>query len=282
MAKKSGNLLIKVAVLIALVAAVFFALDSWRKQSTGDQATGTATPGDAKPGLSRAEAERIGNEIGTRIGTEIGTRIGREVAAQMLAERQAELAVADADPSAAEPAPPPPAPEPAPIPEQTPPAETAAAPEPEPQESPAEAVSAGTDRPPAEPGSSDTRTQGTIPGTPIAQPTAGRDTWWTQSNTAEADALVLTYAGNFKSTDSSQSGIALMFSGRFDQQTDFASSISVTGGNVSGEWRLGANAGLIYLPGVPSGNYTVTVKAGLTDADGKTFKKDVSGPVEVQ
>jgi hypothetical protein len=126
------------------------------------------------------------------------------------------------------------------------------------------------------------RTQGTIPGTPQAQPMTGRDPWWIKSATGEPDALVLTYAGNFKSSDGSQKGIALMFSGRFDSQTDIAGSISVTGGGASGQWQLGANRGLIYLPGVPSGSYTVTVKAGFKDADGKTLKSDISGPVEVQ
>ncbi|HXG27647.1 MAG TPA: hypothetical protein VNJ47_02215, partial [Nevskiales bacterium] len=124
------------------------------------------------------------------------------------------------------------------------------------------------------------RTQGTIPGSPVAQPAAGRDPWWIKSSSSDADALVLTYAGHFKSSDGSQSGIALMFSGRFDSQTDF-SAISISGGTVPGNWRLGVNRGLIYLPGVPSGSYTVTVKSGFRDADGKTLKTEVSGPVDV-
>jgi hypothetical protein len=271
MAKKPGNLLIKVAVLIALAAAVFFALDSWRKQPAGDQAADTTGPDTAKPGLSREEAERIGTEIGTRIGTEIGTQIGREVAAEMLAERQAQLAAASTPPAVAGPAPEP-VEEPAPSVEPPAPADT-----------PAATAPAETETPAPKPKRRETRAQGTIPGTPIAQPASGRDPWWIKSNTGEPDALALTYAGNFKSSDGSQRGIALMFSGRFDSQTDFASYISVTGGSdVSGQWRLGANLGLVYLPGVPSGSYTVTVKSGFKDADGKTLKSDVSGPVDVR
>lgn len=274
MAKKSGNLLVKVIVLLAVAGAVFFALDSWRKKSGGDEAAtpetavtdSSATP--AGPALSREEAERIGTEIGTRIGTEVGTQIGREVAAQMLAERKAQMAAGKpaktSKPAVAQPAPEPVA-EPSPAPSETTtaePTETASAPAPARREE---------------------RTQGSIPGTPAIQSSAGRDPWWIKSQTADADALVLTYAGSFKSTDGKQTGIALMFSGRFDKQTDFASGVAVSGGSgVSGQWQLGASSGLIYLPGIASGSYTVTVKSGFKDADGKTIKADISGPVEVK
>jgi hypothetical protein len=284
MAKKSGNLLIKVVALLAVAGAVFFALDSWRKKS-GDAGSESATPAEttptpSAPALSREEAERIGTEIGTRIGTEIGTQIGREVAAQMLEERKAQLAMSGKPAKAPKSAAAEPAPAPAPAPaESTPepasaPVETASA---EPAPAPAE-TAAPSPKPRRE-----ERTQGTIPGTPVAQSSTGRDPWWIKSNTGDADALVLTYAGNFKSSDGSQTGIALMFSGRFDSQTDFANGISVTGGSgATGQWRLGANRGLIYLPGIASGSYTVTVKAGFKDADGKAIKNDISGPVDVQ
>jgi hypothetical protein len=266
MAKKPGNLLIKLAVLIAVAAAVFFALDSWRKQAAVPPAAET-TPAEspAAPALSREEAERIGTEIGTRIGTEIGTQIGREVAAQMLAERKAQLEAMKKKPASA----PPPTAAPAAEPVAAASVETAAA-EPEPTPAPSA----------PKPARREARTQGTIPGSPVAQPAAGRDPWWIKSSSSDADALVLTYAGHFKSSDGSQSGIALMFSGRFDNQTDF-SAISISGGTVPGNWRLGVNRGLIYLPGVPSGSYTVTVKSGFRDADGKTLKTEVSGPVDV-
>ncbi|MGH8560913.1 MAG: hypothetical protein ACRES4_03020 [Nevskiales bacterium] len=266
MAKKSGNLLIKLVVLLAVAGVVFFALDSWRKKAgvadvAAPEASAPTEASTAAPALSREEAERIGTEIGTRIGTEIGTQIGREVAAQMLAERKTQLAAArkSAPPPAAEPAP-----EPAPV-------ETASA-EPTAETAPAPTVAPRK-----------TRAQGSIPGSPVAQSAAGRDPWWIKSASSDPGALTLTYAGSFKSSDGSQTGIALMFSGRFDSQTDFASAISVSGGSsVSGKWRLGANRGLIYLPGVSSGSYTVTVKGGLKDADGKTLKSDISGPVDVQ
>ncbi len=273
MAKKPGNFLIKLAVLIAVAAAVFLALDSWRKRAATAPDTQTAAPADTgtpAPALSRAEAERIGTEIGTRIGTEIGTQIGREVALQMLDERKAQLAAMKKPASAA-----PTKSAPATVPAASAPAGTATTdtqPEPEPSTAAAEAV-APTPR--------ETRTQGTIPGSPVAQPAAGRDPWWIKSNSGEADALVLTYAGHFKSSDGSQSGIALMFSGRFDSQTDFGSYISVSDSPATSQWRLGVNRGLIYLPGVPGGSHTVTVKAGLKDADGKTLKTEVSGPVDV-
>ena len=284
MAKKSGNLLIKVTVLIAVAAAIFFALDSWRKQAAtepgAEPETADSSGSSGAQALSREEAERIGTEIGTRIGTEIGTQIGREVAAQMLAERQTELAAARAafkPATVAEPA------ETSPVePVETTRVEPAAT---EPPASPEEPVVAAAAEPEATqpapaPARREPRTQGSIPGSPVAQPMAGRDPWWIKSSTGDADALVLTYAGNFKSSDGSQSGIALMFSGRFDKQTDF-SSISIAGGDVSGQWQLGVNRGLIYLP-APSGSYTVTVNAGFKDADGKTLKTDVSGPIDVQ
>jgi hypothetical protein len=277
MAKKSGKLLIKVVVLLAIAGAVFFALDTWRKKAGEATTDASATV----PALSREEAERIGTEVGTRIGTEIGTQIGREVAAQMLAERKDQVAALRASkstPAAAPTEAPAAAPaEPAAEPVAEPAATASAEPTVEPATEPT-AEPAPVSRPHRE-----TRTQGTIPGTPVAQPAAGRDPWWIKSSTGAADALVLTYAGNFKSTDGKQTGIALMFSGRFDSQTDFASSISVSGGSgVSGKWQLGANRGLIFMPGVPRGTYTVTVKGGLKDVDGKTLKKDVSGPVDVQ
>jgi hypothetical protein len=268
MAKKPGNLLIKLAVLIAVAAAVFFALDSWRKQAVKapDAETAPADAAAPAPALSREEAERIGTEIGTRIGTEIGTQIGREVAMQMLAERKTQLEAMKKPASAA------PKPAPAAEPAPSPPVETVAA-EAQPEPAPAATET-------ARPARRETHTQGTIPGSPVAQPAAGRDPWWIKSNSGEADALVLTYAGHFKSSDGSQSGIALMFSGRFDNQTDF-SAISISGGVAEGAWRLGVNRGLIYLPGVASGSYTVTVKSGFRDADGKTLKTEVSGPVDV-
>jgi hypothetical protein len=290
MAKKSGNLLIKLVVLLAVAGAVFFALDSWRKKSGDSDALvpETATSEGTRPAdstMSREEAERIGTEIGTRIGTEIGTQIGQEVAAQMLAERQAQRATGKpAADTAATASPPPSAPPPAPAPDATaevaPESSVVASAEPEPADETVETA-------PAKPVTSaprEERTQGTIPAIPaVAQPSAGRDSWWTKSNTGAPDALFLTYAGNFTSADGSLKGIALMFSGRFDKQTDFASSISVTGNSpVSGKWQLGVNPGLIFLPGVPSGDYTVTIKAGLADIEGKSVKSDISGPVNVQ
>jgi hypothetical protein len=275
MAKKSGNLLIKLVVLLAVAGAVFFALDSWRKKA------GVAEPETTAPALSREEAERIGTEIGTRIGTEIGTQIGREVAAQMLAERTDQVDALRMSASSSKPA------ATAEMPADAAPAEPAA--EPEAAPAPATEPVTASAEPAAEPAPAasrprrEARAQGRIPGRPVAQPAAGRDPWWIKSSTGDADALVLTYAGNFRSSDGKQTGIALMFSGRFDSQTDFTSAISVSGGSgVSGKWRLGANRGLIYMPDVPSGTYTVTVKAGLKDADGKTLKNDVSGPVDVQ
>lgn len=286
MAKKSGNLLIKLVVLLAVAGAVFFALDSWRKKSTDNDAMapGVETSADAvRPAgstMSRDEAERIGTEIGTRIGTEVGTQIGREVAAQMLAERKAQReAGKPADETATAP-PPAPAPQPAPEAKPEPTVTASTAPEPDEQDEPAETTPAK----PAAAAPREERQQGTIPATPaVAQPSAGRDSWWTKSNTGAADALFLTYAGNFTSADGSLTGIALMFSGRFDKQTDFGNSISVSGNNpVSGKWQLGANPGLIFLPGVPAGDYTVTIKAGLADIEGKSVKNDISGPVNVQ
>lgn len=279
MANNAGNTLIKLVVLLAVAGAIFFALDSWRKKASVSE---TVAPVSSPSTLSAAEAERIGTEIGTRIGTEVGTQIGREIAAQMLAERQA--AMASAPPVEEIPAASTPstnevvaavqedATKPAAV-EQAPAAEEEiAATSPEPVTDPTPAPTAAPKQKEA---------QGTIPGTPVAQPAAGRDPWWIQTNTGDPSALVLTYAGNFKSSDGSQTGIALMFSGRFDDKADF-SGISVSGGDVSGKWRLGVNPGLIYLTGVPSGSYTVSIKSGLTDAEGKTLKKDVSGPVEVQ
>jgi hypothetical protein len=282
MAKKSGNLLIKLVVLLAVASAVFFALDSWRKKS-GDSdglVPETTTSEGTRPAgstMSREEAERIGTEIGTRIGTEIGTQIGQEVAAQMLAERKAQRA---ASKPAEDTASPPPAPEPAAEPEPSIADYTVS----EPDAAEADQSSETAAAKPAETAPREKRTQGTIPSTPaVAQPSTGRDSWWTKSNTGASDALFLTYAGNFTSADGSLKGIALMFSGRFDKQTDFTSSISVTGNSpVSGKWQLGANPGLIFLPGVPAGDYTVTVKAGLTDIEGKSVKSDISGPVNVQ
>jgi hypothetical protein len=270
MAKKSGNLLIKVVVLLAVAGAVFFALDSWRKKSgSGETATPETAVTDTSAttvGLSREEAERLGTEIGTRIGTEVGTQIGREVAAQMLAERKAQAA--SARPATA---PKPAAAEPTPAPA---PAETATT-------EPTVTETASAPAAPAAP--RETRTQGTIPGIPVAESSVGRDPWWIKSNTGDASALALTYAGSFKSTDGKQTGIALEFTGRFDGQTDFASGISISGGgDTAGKWRLGASRGLIYLPGLASGNYTVTVRAGFKDSDGKAVKADISGPVEVK
>ncbi len=287
MAMKSGNLLIKLVVLLAVAGAVFFALDSWRQKSAtsslapeAEMPASTDSPSGAA--LSVEEAERIGTEVGTRIGTEIGTQIGLEIAAQMLAEREArKAAAAPAEPAVVASKP---AKAPAPV------AEPAA----DQEAQPAEAEATATEPAPmpvddAEPAQTvaskprEVRTQGTIPGTPIAQPSTGRDSWWTKSNTGAPDALFLTYVGNFTSTDGSLKGIALMFSGKFDKQTDFASSISVSGGSdVSGQWQLGASPGLIFLPGIPAGDYTVSVKAGLTDKEGKSFKNDISGPVTVE
>ncbi len=286
MANNAGNTLIKLVVLLAVAGAVFFALDSWRKKTSVPE---VAAPEASPSTLSAEEAERIGTEIGTRIGTEVGTQIGREIAAQMLAERQAAMAAQAPKPASPtttdvvaavkEDA------KQAPMAEQTPAVESEVAEAPEAEQAPAAenevASSEPTPAPAAAPAPKRKEAQGTIPGTPVAQSSVGRDPWWIQTNTGDPSALVLTYAGNFKSSDGSQTGIALMFSGRFDADTDF-SGITVTGGDVSGKWRLGVNPGLIYLPGVASGSYTVSIKAGLTDAEGKTLKKDVSGPVDVQ
>lgn len=289
MANKSGGLLIKLVVLLAVAGAVFFALDSWRKKS--DVAGGTAEETAGVPALSREEAERIGTEIGTRIGNEIGTQIGREVAAQMLAERQSELdslrkARANAAPPSVAAAAPAPAPEPAPAPAPAAPASSQSAPEvasaePAPDQT-ASSTEIESSAPPAPRVPRQARAEGKIPGQYVAQSAAGRDAWWIKSASNEPDALMLTYAGSFKSAGGNETGIALMFSGKFSSQTDFASSISVSGGDVSGKWRLGASPGLIYMTGVGAGSYTVTVKAGLADSTGKTLKTEVSGPVEVQ
>lgn len=268
MAKKSG-ILIKVIVVIAVIGAVFFALDTWRKKSAdpetapADTAESATSTGAA---LSREEAERIGTEIGTRIGTEIGTQIGREVAAEMLAARAGASPTAPApteQPAAVEPAP-------APVAEPAAPAVADTA-----SSEPETTVTESTPAPAVARAPRAKTTQGRIPGTPIAEPVQGRDTWWTKSNTGNPDALVLGYAGHFKSTDGKVSGIALMFAGRFDTQTDF-SLIS------PGKWELGATRGLIYLPRIPPGTYTVTIKAGFKDADGKTVKSDIAGPVTVK
>lgn len=258
MANKSGGLLIKVAIVIAVIGAVFFALDTWRKKS-GEQ---VAMPGSETPAgsLSREEAERIGREIGTRIGTEIGTQIGREVAAQMLAERAAEV---EAKKAVAKPAP---------IePEPATPAEAVAQPapmEPEPASS-AEAVAAveADAATPSEPAESS-------PAPPRRR--SGDGAWWTRSRSSDPDALVLEHVGDFRSTDGQIHGITLIFNGRFDSQTDF-SFLSPPRG-----WERGAKPGLIYLPRIPAGRYTVTIKAGFKDADGKTVKQDVSGPITVR
>lgn len=267
MAKKSGNLLIKVAVVIAVVGAVFFALDTWRKKSADPETAPAETAESTGAALSREEAERIGTEVGTRIGTEIGTQIGREVAAEMLAARASASPTAQApteQPATSEPAP-------APVAEPAAPAVADAGPS-----EPATTVAESTPAPSAAPREPRAKTtQGRIPGTPIAEPVQGRDTWWTKSNTGDPDALALGYAGHFKSTDGKESGIALMFSGRFDAQTDF-SLIS------PGAWKLGATRGLIYLPRIPPGTYTIKIKAGFKDADGKTVKSDISGPVTVK
>lgn len=284
MAKKTGNTLIKLVVLLAVGGAVFFALDSWRKKAGVADNVEAPASGPARS-LSREEAERIGTDIGTRIGTEIGTQIGREVAAEMLAERQTQLAASQ--PAAAQPVPAPtpepmpesaPAPEPAPAPVQA----EAPTPSPAPAAEDTNVADADVEQTPApKPAAKKEEAQGKIPGLPVAQPAAGRDPWWTKSNTGDPEALVLTYAGNFKSSDGSQTGIALMFTGRFDKQTDF-SPISVSGNVGSAKWQLGVNRGLIYLPGVPVGSYTVTVGTGFRDADGKSLKSEVSGPIDVQ
>jgi hypothetical protein len=94
---------------------------------------------------------------------------------------------------------------------------------------------------------------------------------------------VLRYAGELKSADAA-GGIALLFVGSFDSNSDIASYITVTGpsGPVTAAWQVGSNPALVFMPGLASGKYRVRIKSGLKDTQGKTLKSDLSGSVTVK
>jgi outer membrane biosynthesis protein TonB len=305
MAKTTGSLLLRIIVITVIAGAIFLALDHFLLPKGSDGAK-----------LTREQAEQIGREVGTQIGREIGEQVGREIAAEMLAQRgtltPAPTAVAEA-PSTEEPstemvgeavetspppapvAPPPPEPEPAspapaPAPEPAPEAAVpepppAPAPEPTPAPTPAEAVPepAPKPAPPAAPTAAPAKEPTKFPRNASVKTEPAPSAWWEGSRSAKQDALVLRYAGQLSTSDKASTGIALLFAGRFDKTVNF-SSISVSGpaGPVPGEWQLGANPGVIYLPAVPDGTYTVTVPAGFKDADGHSMQQNVSGPVTVK